>query len=133
MKTTLKAVKKESIPIEPEPVSPQVEKKVDVEEHVREVDDRESSETLVRLDGDIKAIKSEIEASQRSPFAFTVIMGLSGGVLVIMLFIIIAMVVRRRRFNQSRVVITDNDDERDHLVEMQRNGFENPTYKFFYY
>jgi len=133
VKTTLKAVKKESIPIEPEPVSPQVEKKVDVEEHVREVDDRESSETLVRLDGDIKAIKSEIEASQRSPFAFTVIMGLSGGVLVIMLFIIIAMVMRRRRFNQSRVVITDNDDERDHLVEMQRNGFENPTYKFFYY
>jgi hypothetical protein len=29
--------------------------------------------------------------------------------------------------------VTENDDERDHLVEMQRNGFENPTYKFFYY
>jgi DNA-binding XRE family transcriptional regulator len=140
VKATATPIKKTKIPIEPEPVSTQVEKKIpvktmDVEDHVqdREPDDIESVETFQRLDGDIKAIKSEIEASQRSPFAFTVIMGLSGGVLVIMLFIIIAMVMRRRRFNQSRVVITDNDDERDHLVEMQRNGFENPTYKFFYY
>jgi len=129
VKTTTKS-QKTKIPIEPEPRT----KTVDVEEHVQpEIDDREPGESFERLDGDIKAIKSEIEASQRSPFAFTVIMGLSGGVLVIMLFIIIAMVMRRRRFNQSRVIVTDNDDERDHLVEMQRNGFENPTYKFFYY
>jgi hypothetical protein len=131
VKTTTRA-QKPKIPIEPEPVS----KQVDVEEHVQqqEVDDATATgESFERLDGDIKAIKSEIEASQRSPFAFTVIMGLSGGVLVIMLFIIIAMVMRRRRFNQSRVIVTENDDERDHLVEMQRNGFENPTYKFFYY
>lgn len=136
VKTTTKSSHKTKIPIEPEPVSKQVEKIPDiVEEHVREpeIDDRETGETFERLDGDIKAIKSEIEASQRSPFAFTVIMGLSGGVLVVMLFVIIAMVMRRRRFQQSRVIVTENDDERDHLVEMQRNGFENPTYKFFYY
>ena len=143
VKTTTKSSKKTPLPIEPEPVSKQVEKipvktmPDVVEEHVQreqpEVDDRETGETFERLDGDIKAIKSEIEASQRSPFAFTVIMGLSGGVLVVMLFVIIAMVMRRRRFQQSRVIVTENDDERDHLVEMQRNGFENPTYKFFYY
>ena len=139
VKTTTKSSKKTPLPIEPEPVSKQVvpvKTMPDVvEEHVQqpEVDDRETGETFERLDGDIKAIKSEIEASQRSPFAFTVIMGLSGGVLVVMLFVIIAMVMRRRRFQQSRVIVTENDDERDHLVEMQRNGFENPTYKFFYY
>lgn len=138
VKATSKAAPKSPhVPIEPEPVSKQSEvKPVDIEDHLKpEVDDREEKEeeTIERMDGELKTIKADVEAEQRSPFAFTVIMGLSGGVLVIMLFIIIAMVMRRRRFNQNRVIITENDDERDHLVEMQRNGFENPTYKFFYY
>jgi hypothetical protein len=157
VKTTSKS-SKNKVPVEPKPVSKQVDVKdeneypapLDVTDHIdkdsldvdakpiKEVDvpkdiEVDDGETLAQLDGDIKAIKSEIEASQRSPFAFTVIMGLSGGVLVIMLFIIIAMVMRRRRFNQSRLIVTENNDEHDHLVQMQRNGFENPTYKFFYY
>merc|ERR1712080_626244 len=82
--TIPKSVPKTQIPIEPEPVSKQ-SKPVDIEDHFKqEIDDREEREEEM-----IKTIKSDVEAAQRSPFAFTVIMGLSGGVLVIMLFIII--------------------------------------------
>lgn len=130
--TEPKVPEKEETPILP--INPLVDPKPETTETDMEVDDREEGEEslLEKLNGEVKTIESEVEA-QRSPFAFTVIMGLSGGVLVIMLFIIIAMVMRRHRANQGRVVITENDDERDHLVEMQKNGFENPTYKFFYY
>jgi len=69
----------------------------------------------------------------RSPFAFNAVMGLSCGVLVIMLFLVVAMVVRRRRITRTRVILAENNDDREHLVKMQNNGFENPTYKFFYY
>jgi len=95
-----------------------------------DVDDIDEERTIQVLD----TVKADIAAVQRSSFAFTVIMGLSGGVLVIMLFVIIAMVMRRRRAtSQGRVIVAENDDDRQHLVEMQKNGFENPTYKFFYY
>jgi amyloid beta A4 protein len=78
------------------------------------------------------------EEVSRSPFAFNAIMGLSCGVLVIMMLLVVAMVVRRRRLFKPHVVIADNNDDgenndREHLVQMQKNGFENPTYKFFYY
>ena len=69
----------------------------------------------------------------KTPVAITAILGLSIGILVIMLFVVIAMVVRRRRLNVTRVVLSENGDDREHLVQMQKSGFENPTYKFFYY
>lgn len=69
----------------------------------------------------------------RSPFAFNAIMGLSCGVLVIMMLLVIAVIVRRHRVKRQHVVIPQECDDREHLVEMQKNGFENPTYKFFYY
>jgi len=50
-----------------------------------------------------------------------------------MLFVVIAMIVRRRRLNVTRVVLSEHGDDREHLVQMQKSGFENPTYKFFYY
>ena len=71
--------------------------------------------------------------ANKTPVAITAILGLSIGILVIMLFVVIAMVVRRRRLNVTRVVLSENGDDREHLVQMQKSGFENPTYKFFYY
>jgi len=67
-----------------------------------------------------------------SPMAINIILGLCCGILVVMLIVVIVMVVQRRRVAHTRVVIAENDD-REHLVQMQKNGFENPTYKFFYY
>lgn len=70
----------------------------------------------------------------RSPAAFAAVIGLSCGALVIMLGIIVALVVRRNRGNQGRVYIPDAEPEdHEHLVKMQKSGYENPTYKFFYY
>jgi amyloid beta A4 protein len=156
VKVTSKAAPRTEIPVEPEPVSEQVDLPPQIgEPDLPEVDDKydkyleEEKKVLTEKGSEIideasdlyekekeiigDTIKEDIKQVQRSPFAFTIIMGLSGGVLVIMLFIIIAMVMRRRRFNQSRVIVAENDDDREHLVEMQKNGFENPTYKFFYY
>lgn len=138
VKVTKKVGPRTEIPVEPKPVSEQVPKREPVEEeHIdREIDiDDKDDDSFIEKEKKIidKAIREEIKEVQQSPFAFTIIMGLSGGVLVIMLFIIIAMVMRRRRFNQSRVIVAENDDDREHLMEMQKNGFENPTYKFFYY
>ena len=67
-----------------------------------------------------------------SPTAINIILGLCCGILVVMLIVVIVMVVQRRRVAHTRVVIAENDD-REHLIQMQKNGFENPTYKFFYY
>lgn len=150
VKVTSKSIPRTEIPVEPEPVSEQVDglnvpevddyKKTEEEliqkkvaDTIKEVDDR--NDDFIEKEKEIisNTIKEDIKQAQRSPFAFTIIMGLSGGVLVIMLFIIIAMVMRRRRFNHNHVIVAENEDDREHLVEMQKNGFENPTYKFFYY
>lgn len=70
----------------------------------------------------------------RSPAAFAAVIGLSCGALVIMLGIIVALVMRRNRAAQARVYIPEAEPEdREHLVKMQKSGYENPTYKFFYY
>jgi len=82
---TSKPAPKTQIPVEPEPVSKQT----------IEPDDR-YPETLPEEDPKPVVAVDTMKPS-RSPFAFTIIMGLAGGVLVIMLFIIIAMVMRRRR------------------------------------
>jgi amyloid beta A4 protein len=138
VRTSSKAAPRTQIPVEPEPVS-----EAPVDDSYLEVGDVDvdiytkggeiDKETEKAVEVIAETIKADIKAAERSPFAFTIIMGLSGGVLVIMLFIIIAMVMRRRRVNQNRVIVAENDDDREHLVEMQKNGFENPTYKFFYY
>lgn len=67
------------------------------------------------------------------PVALYVVIGLTGVVLLIVLLLVVVLAVRRRRMTPTRVVLAENNDEREHLVEMQKNGFENPTYKFFYY
>ena len=70
----------------------------------------------------------------RSPAAFAAVIGLSCGALVIMLGIIVALVMRRNRASQARVYIPDAEPEdHEHLIKMQKSGYENPTYKFFYY
>ena len=70
----------------------------------------------------------------RSPAAFAAVIGLSCGALVIMLGIIVALVMRRNRANVTRVLVPDAEPEdQEHLVKMQKSGYENPTYKFFYY
>ena len=70
----------------------------------------------------------------RSPAAFAAVIGLSCGALVIMLGIIVALVMRRNRGGQGRVYIPDTEPEdQEHLIKMQKSGYENPTYKFFYY
>lgn len=69
----------------------------------------------------------------RSPMVINIILGLCCGILVVMLIVVIVMVVQRRRVAHTRVVIAENNDDREHLIQMQKSGFENPTYKFFYY
>ena len=70
----------------------------------------------------------------RSPALFAAVIGLSCGALVIMLAIIVALVMRRNRANQGRLLVNDaGPEDQEHLVKMQKNGYENPTYKFFYY
>lgn len=70
----------------------------------------------------------------KSPAAFAAVIGLSCGSLVIILGTIIALVMRKNRGTQSHVYIPDTEPEdQEHLVKMQKTGYENPTYKFFYY
>lgn len=69
----------------------------------------------------------------RSPMVINIILGLCCGILVVMLVVVIVMVIQRRRVAHTRVVIADQNDDREHLIQMQKSGFENPTYKFFYY
>lgn len=95
-------------------------------------DEEDEEERYVRLHPKHPAEQHE-HADKKTPTAIAAILGLSFGILVIMLFIVIAMVVRRRRMNYTRVVLSENGDDREHLVQMQKSGFENPTYKFFYY
>lgn len=71
---------------------------------------------------------------KHSPKTINIILGLCCGILVFMLIAVVVMVFRRRQFAaQPRVVIADSNDDREHLIQMQKSGFENPTYKFFYY
>lgn len=71
----------------------------------------------------------------RSRAVFAAIIGLSCGALVIMVVIVLALFVRKSTPKKcTKTVIADDDDnsqEKRHLLKMQEDGFENPTYKFF--
>lgn len=70
----------------------------------------------------------------KHPKSVAAVIGLSCGALVIMLGSIIALIMRRNQANQSHVVVVDAEPEdQEHLIKMQKSGYENPTYKFFYY
>uniref|UniRef100_T2MFP9 Amyloid-like protein 1 n=1 Tax=Hydra vulgaris TaxID=6087 RepID=T2MFP9_HYDVU len=75
---------------------------------------------------------NEHHRSKRSVL-LTAILGLSCGIVVVMLFVVVALIMRRQRIVKTRVIVSENNDDREHLVKMQKNGFENPTYKFFYF
>ena len=69
---------------------------------------------------------------------FSAVIGLSCGALVIMIIIVVAMAMRRTRpNNNTKTVLVDADNEgaseKSHLVDMQENGYENPTYRFYDY
>lgn len=69
---------------------------------------------------------------------FSAVIGLSCGALVIMIIIVVAMAMRRPRpNNNTKTVLVDTDtegvSEKSHLMNMQENGYENPTYKFYDY
>jgi len=75
---------------------------------------------------------------KRSPTTLAAVIGLSCGALVIMVIIIIAMAVRRSGGSRgpTKTVLVDPDNQnsdKEHLLDMQKNGYENPTYKFFDY
>ena len=75
---------------------------------------------------------------KRSPTTLAAVIGLSCGALVIMVIIIIAMAVKRSGGTRgpTKTVLVDPDNQnsdKQHLLEMQKNGYENPTYKFFDY
>lgn len=73
-----------------------------------------------------------------SQATFSAIIGLSCGALLIMIIIVVAMAMRRTRpSNRTKTVLVDADGdgttEKSHLINMQENGYENPTYKFYDY
>lgn len=73
-----------------------------------------------------------------SQATFSAIIGLSCGALLIMIIIVVAMAMRRTRpSNRTKTVLVDGDcdgaTEKSHLINMQENGYENPTYKFYDY
>lgn len=69
----------------------------------------------------------------KSRAVFAAVIGLSCGALVIMIVIVFALFIRKRSPKRStKTVIADDDSqEKRHLLKMQEDGFENPTYKFF--
>lgn len=74
----------------------------------------------------------------RSPTTLAAVIGLSCGALVIMVIIIIVMAVRRTGSSRgpTKTVLVNPDNQssdKQHLLEMQKNGYENPTYKLFDY
>ncbi|EDO45291.1 predicted protein [Nematostella vectensis] len=74
----------------------------------------------------------------RSPATFAAVIGLSCGALVIMIVIIVAMAMRRSRGSSAtKTVLVDPDadgnSEKQRLTDLQENGYENPTYKFYDY
>lgn len=75
---------------------------------------------------------------EHSQATFSAIIGLSCGALLIMIIIVVAMAMRRTRPNNgTKTVLADADcdgaTEKSHLINMQENGYENPTYKFYDY
>ena len=73
-----------------------------------------------------------------SQATFSAVIGLSCGALVIMIIIVVAIAMRRTRpNNNTKTVLVDGDGdnatEKSHLVDMQENGYENPTYRFYDY
>lgn len=73
-----------------------------------------------------------------SPATFAIVIGLSCGALVIMIMIVIAMAMRKSRGNNpTRTVLIDPDadgnSEKQHLANLQQNGYENPIYKLSSY
>lgn len=122
---------KEFLPVEvqPEPVEKLVEVAAPVEElplekkEVRVVSAPESAPVIAHHGRDKRSA------------GFAAVIGLSCGALVIMLGILIALIVRRKRSaaHQHVVIPTEENDDQEHLVQMQKKGFENPTYKFYYY
>ena len=73
-----------------------------------------------------------------SAATFSAVIGLSCGALVIMIIIVVAMAMRRTRpSNNTKTVLVDADSdnatEKSHLMNMQENGYENPTYRFYDY
>lgn len=69
----------------------------------------------------------------KSRAVFAAVIGLSCGALVIMIVIVLALFFRKGSSKRStKTVIADDDSvEKRHLLKMQEDGFENPTYKFF--
>lgn len=69
----------------------------------------------------------------KSHAVFAAIIGLSCGALVIMIVIVVALFFRKgsSRRNTKTVIADDDSQEKRHLMKMQEDGFENPTYKFF--
>ena len=74
---------------------------------------------------------------RQSSATFAAVVGLSCGALVIMVVIVIAMVMRKSRHSSTRTVLVEGEGdaflEKRHLQNMQKNGYENPTYKFYDY
>lgn len=99
----------------------------------RQVPRKEIERILGEDDVDKETPPHKKHPHRKSPMSINIILGLCCGILVVMLIVVIVMVVQRRRVAHTRVVIAENNDDREHLIQMQKNGFENPTYKFFYY
>lgn len=89
-------------------------------------------------DPEDKPENEEYFEAPRSPATFAIVIGLSCGALVIMIVIIIAMAMRKTRLNKpTRTVLVDPDadpnSEKQHLANLQQNGYENPIYKLTTY
>jgi amyloid beta A4 protein len=69
----------------------------------------------------------------KSRAVFAAVIGLSCGALVIMIVIVLALFFRKgsSKRNTKTVIAEDDSQEKRHLLKMQEDGFENPTYKFF--
>lgn len=89
-------------------------------------------------DEDVSENEEAVFRRSHSPATFSAVIGLSCGALVIMIIIVVAMAMRRPRSNNNTKTVLVNTDtegasEKSHLVNMQENGYENPTYKFYDY
>lgn len=87
---------------------------------------------------DVTENEEAVFRQSHSRATFSAVIGLSCGALVIMIIIVVAMAMRRPRPNHNtKTVLVDTDtegaSEKSHLVNMQENGYENPTYKFYDY
>lgn len=88
-------------------------------------------------DDDLPEDEESVHTSH-SQATFSAVIGLSCGALVIMIIIVVAMAMRRTRPNNNTKTVlvdadSDNATEKSHLVNMQENGYENPTYRFYDY